>query len=117
MKKEERSLEEQLQEMFVHYSISREEWLRFVAYLLVPENTKGYEIDQIIHTCVKIGIYNVQKVFQTVTVPIPLHPKKDVHNQYQWVVKNINTYDPDEEWTVGEQVEGSTFLFYFKRKK
>ena len=114
-KKDPRTIEERLQDMFSHYHITKEDWLVFTGFLLIPQRYQDsrYNMDKIIHVCLRIGIYNVNDM---VPIKNPMTPKEDTYNEYRWVVKNCNAYtvECNEGWSVAGNVD--SVLFYFRKK-
>ena len=116
MKKPEHTLEEQMQNMFLHYHIHNSEWLRLVQYLLLPQYVSTWAKEKIIELCTRIGIYNLHDLTPTYN---PMTPKADVRQEYDWMVKNCNSYTQNvgDGWSVAGDVSESLVLFYFRKKK
>ena len=108
------TLKQQMQDLFINYHIHREEWLRFIQFLLVPQNVSRWAVDKIIEMCSRVGIYHLEHLVPRYN---PMTPTEDVRQSYQWMVKNCNSYSTTEGWSAAGQVSNSPLLFYFRREK
>ena len=112
-----RSTEEQLQDLFVHYHITRMEWTKFTGFLTLPEHYSGskYDMDIIIKLCLKIGI-DIRNIMMHKSPGNPMTPAEDVLQEFQWNVINVNSagWEYDPQWTIAGKIE---LPYFYARKK
>lgn len=113
-----RSTEEQLQDLFVNYHITRLEWTKFTGFLTLPEHYSDskYDMDIIIKLCLKIGI-DIHNIMMHKSPNNPMTPAEDVLQEFQWNVLNVNQVhdcNSDEEWTIAGKIE---LPYFYVRKK